>query len=124
MTQSSNAVAESFLLKELAEIIRKVERLNQDKAAVERLIVRVRGGNEILKKSEVTRKNSINRVLVESIILEYVRAADSPVASYDIYRNLQKVIFNLNDNTFRSCLHRMKSRGLIKSPKAGRWEIS
>jgi DNA-binding transcriptional ArsR family regulator len=117
-----NTTLEQKLVAELADIERKIGDLQQERAAVQRMLLRARQEN--LLNKDVTRKNSFNRILVEEKILEILREKNRFVRTSEIFKACQTVIYSLKDQTFRSYLHRLKERGLIE-PSIGRgfWRL-
>jgi hypothetical protein len=115
-------VLEAQLLQELKSIEERISELMAEKATVQRLIVSVRRKNPALAKIDVTRKNSIKRVLTESVVLESIKNSTKPRKTHELYSEMLKVDSDLKESTFRSTLHRMKRRGVIFSPNDGLWE--
>lgn len=115
--------AEQRLLLELEDIQKRIASLEAERASLERLLVKLRREN--LTKHEVTRSNSIDRIMVEKQTLEFLEKFDRPVPTAKIYNYVRITIPELKENTYRSHLHRMKKRGLINSPKGRRgiWEL-
>ncbi|WP_441252197.1 hypothetical protein AB8A28_11400 [Tardiphaga sp. 71_E8_N1_1] len=114
---------EARLLKELENIQLNINRLNSDKESIERLLLSVRKNNPATSRNDVTRKNSIKRVFVESIIIE--RLKDGEIhRTFALFTEVKKANPSMNDSTFRSTLRRMKARGLIRNPREGRWLLS
>lgn len=114
------AAQETALLKRLGEIERAINDLEGERDALRRLIVKVRREN--LWQRDVTRKNSVNRILVESEILEYVASfRTKAIGSQSILTHLHKTHTTLKDATFRSYLHRLHARGLIRPRSRGHW---
>lgn len=120
--QFSNAL-ESQLLQELKSIELRISELLLERSTIERLIVSVRRSNPITIKTDVTRKNSVKRVLIESVVLENLRNAKRRRKTAELYAEMQMIDPRLKSNTFRSTLHRMKAKGVIFSPKDGQWEV-
>jgi len=118
------AELEAQILAELAEIEQKIGDLVTERTALQRMLTRVRQKN--LGNKDVTRRNSYDRILVEDQILDALKdAAGSPLTVRELYARAKATIYQLKDSTFRSHLHRMKQRGLVKpSNIRGRWLIA
>ena len=112
--------AEAALLEQLSDIERRISDLEDERAALQRLLARLRRQN--VASQEVTRRNSFNRILVEKSILDRLSDSSKPVATPDLYRNAKNIVYSLNENTLRSHLHRMKKKGVIDhGPTRGTW---
>lgn len=115
---------EAQLVEQLAEIERKISDLEAERDALRRLITKVR--HRDLATRDVTRKNSFDKILIESQIIEDLRRSRWPVAAATLLQNARSVKFGLKDSTFRSYLHRLKLAGAI-SPvpsRPGHWRLS
>lgn len=112
------------LLREMEEIRQRIAELEQERQALQRLLVRARQENITL--GEVGRKNSLDRAVIEQKVCDELRTAGKPLRSFELIRLARSVVHNLKDSTFRSHLHRMKKRGLIRNSKnrAGVWELA
>jgi hypothetical protein len=107
---------------EIARIDKEMKQLFQEKKALERQLMQLRSRDAKLK--DVSRKNSVNRVLVESEIVETLTRKGRPITSKDMFRIVQASLGTLNENSFRTYLHRMKLRGLIESTgERGAWRL-
>ncbi|MGE0037573.1 MAG: hypothetical protein AB7S93_18305 [Xanthobacteraceae bacterium] len=114
---------ESVLLQEIDDISTQIRELMHQKQSVERMLLKARQQSELVKHSDVTRKNSINRILVEGSIAQTLGRKKSPVRARDLYQNARLMVPTLRENTFRSHLFRMKARGIITSRSPGMWEL-
>ncbi|MBR0897602.1 hypothetical protein JQ616_21835 [Bradyrhizobium tropiciagri] len=114
---------EAQLLRELKSLDRRIHELQSERATVERLIISARRSNPALAKLDVTRKNSIKRVLIESVVLENLKSAPEGRKTYELLAEMKLVDPKLKSNTFRSTLHRMKEKGVILNPKGGLWQV-
>ena len=114
---------EQRLVKELAEIEKRIKELTNDKYALRRLLVKAQ--KDDLVNRQITRKNSANKVLIETMTLNTLRDGKTPQKTEMLFRAAKTVDTNLKRNTFRSHLHRMKKRGLIANPTnvRGTWKI-
>ncbi len=112
MASSDNSTVETKLLKQIEEIDQRVTELNAEKSALQRLFLKVRREN--VAAHDVTRKNSIIRILIENKILETLDDAGGVVSSRKLFQSAREVFYELKESTFRSHLHRMKARGIIQ----------
>jgi hypothetical protein len=76
------------------------------------------------KRTDVTRKNSINHILVENSVLNTLNSSGRPRKTRSLYRDAALIVGTLKEGTFRTILHRMKNRGLITSVSDRKWEIA
>lgn len=118
----SHTPLEPFILSQLEEIEHKMAELRDEKAALQRLLTKARQRDFAIK--DVTRKNSLGRIVVENKILEILRDARGAISARELYDAAVSVSFDLKDNTFRSYLHRLKARGLIapSASQRGYWQ--
>jgi len=124
MTSASND--NQILAKRLqGEIIRldsEMRQLAQEKAALERQLLRLRREN--LETNDVNRKNSINRIIIEDEIIKILKNSEKSVSTKNLRLFSTYISGNVNESTFRTYLHRMKLRGLIESAKLrGHWKL-
>jgi hypothetical protein len=118
MSSSPDDLAESRLLAQLTEIDVQMLQLAAEKSALERLIRKIREGK--CCASEVTRQNSIDRIVIEQRIKEILIQYNYPVDGKYVYKELTKIMPDLKPATYRSHLHRMKERGMVaRSKKRG-----
>ena len=117
----NNEWYERRILNDIKEIESRIRELESEKLGLQRVLTRLR--RESVSTKEVGRRNSIDRVLIERQVLEYLRARKKPARAWEIYNAAKEVSFSLKENTFRSYLHRMKKSGLIKNPggQRGLW---
>ena len=99
---------EQEILSQIKDIDRKLASLAEERRVLERLLIKARRP----EVRDVTRKNSIERVVIESRILELLQASKSPVSAVIILKELRRLQPGLKDTTFRSYLHRLKEKGL------------
>ena len=113
---------ESQLLAQLVDIERRLADLEAERAAVQRILFRVRQQNPATH--DVTRRSSFDRLLVEDKILDILRNSEGYVRVDEIHQAVRSVVRDLKSSTFRSYLHRMKEKGLIEASYArGHWRI-
>ncbi len=121
MNEASPSAYELRLIRGIKDIRSKMMELAADQRALERQLMIARRENVYL--NDVSRKNSANRVLVESRILEVLRAAPKAMTNTSLYKEARDANYDLTDNTFRTYLHRLKKRGVIESAGWGLWRI-
>src|ERR1700753_2082916 len=97
--------AEDWLITELSRIERNISDLENERAALRRLLFRIRG--EQIVQTDVTRKNSFRRILIETKIVEILTSARKQVSSQMILSGARTITHDLNNNTFRSYLLRL-----------------
>ena len=116
--------AEAQLVEQLTEIERKISDLEAERDALRRLITKVR--HRDIATRDVTRKNSFDRILVETQIIDDLKRSRWPVAAATLLKNARSVKFGLKDSTFRSYLHRLKLAGVISpvASRPGHWRLS
>lgn len=120
--EDNQKTIEAQLLRQLSIIEEKMFELEQEKKSVQRIIMRVR--REDVARKDVSRKNSVDRVMVEEKILKTLRDNSKAIRTSILFSAAQQVNFNLKKNTFRSHLHRMKNKGQISSSDHGYWTIN
>lgn len=125
MKRMSNAALLGFedrLRREIEEIERQIRELTLEKQALERQLLKARRASTVL--SDVSRKNSLTRILVEEKILDALRGAKRSLSNSQLYREAQAIDADLKSSTFRTYLHRMKARGLILTAGTnGNWRL-
>jgi benzoyl-CoA reductase/2-hydroxyglutaryl-CoA dehydratase subunit BcrC/BadD/HgdB len=105
------------ILNELEEIGVKIQSLEDERKSLLRLLASARSKDKVARS--VKRKNSLDRTVVEACIHEAL-SEGKPLKSSDLRKRVASVVFSMNDNTFRSYLHRMKEKGLITHHKGKR----
>ncbi|MCK0197392.1 hypothetical protein MWN34_10755 [Ancylobacter sp. 6x-1] len=111
---------ERRLQREIEQIDVRIRELTQEKSALQRQLLKAR--QEASGLSEVSRRNSVMRIMIENRVLDALRSANKPLSSYELFQNARYANFELKENTFRTYLHRLKQRGLIASAgQPGRW---
>ncbi|MTH80327.1 hypothetical protein [Paracoccus aestuariivivens] len=113
---------EARIARELAAVEDEIRKLEAEAVTLRRQLGKAKA--ERLGLQHATRKNSMNRVLTENSVLEQLRST-SPIATKVLFRNAKMSHPDLKETTFRTYLHRMKQRGLIKTARsAGQWELA
>lgn len=112
---------EKRLTREIEEIEARMKSLSEEKSALQRQLAKARADRTGIQS--VTRKNSLNRVLAENSVIEYLKQKGT-ASTAQLYRNAQLTNFDLKETTFRTYLHRMKRKDMIKTARTvGRWEL-
>lgn len=123
MSDASTPNLEQKILKEIAEIKQRVVDLQAEQRSLERILVRIRG--ESLEATDVTRKNSINRLIVENAVVGLMRERGRrPTSMTTLWNTARSALPGLKQSTFRSYLSRLKGKGIIYSPKYGIWALT
>ena len=111
MTATPETYFEQRLQIEIEKIDKQIRDLTKEKDALQRQLMKARRESSAL--SDVNRKNSVSRIMIENRILDALRGATRPLKSKDLYLEALNVDFTLKETTFRTHLHRMKEKGLI-----------
>lgn len=112
---------EKRISREIEEIEARIKSLNAEKSTLQRQLAKARADRTGIQS--VTRKNSLNRVLAENSVVEYLKQ-HARASTAQLYRNAQLTNFDLKETTFRTYLHRMKRKDMIKTARAvGHWEL-
>ncbi|MCA1368051.1 hypothetical protein I6F15_11625 [Bradyrhizobium sp. BRP14] len=113
---------ENRLQREIESIDGRIKELIQERNALERQLLKARRlGSGV---GEIRRKNSLTRVMVEKIIIDVLETSAKPVSSTTLFREAQRIDIHLKNTTFRTYLHRMKTRGMIQlAGKSGVWKL-
>lgn len=121
MDESLLSGFELRLLRELEAIESRIKALEQEKAALQRQLLKARWERSELR--DVNRKNSGNRVLVEQRVLEELRKTEKSLSINKLFQSASSVNYELKQSTFRTYLHRLKSKGLVENPSRGMWRL-
>ena len=122
MELTNQAYYEKRILLEIEEINSRIRDLTLEKIALQRQLVKAKADNSGVKNN--VRKNSINRVMIETKVIESLEKAIKPMSTKALYKIGMVANFELKENTFRTHLHRMKKRGVIENGgNRGKWRI-
>lgn len=110
---------EAHLLAEVSDVEQQIAKLQAQRDTLRDLLLKARRENAALR--DVTRKNSFDRILIESRVMNLLRTAPKPVPTQRLYWAAIEINPRLRNNTFRSHLHKLKSKGLIESKTHGEW---
>ncbi len=114
---------EERLTNELKNIEDRIKELEAEKRALQRQLAKAKTERTGLQTA--TRKNSLNRVVAENSVIEMLKRERNPVTTKKLYKNAQLTNYDLKENTFRTYLHRMKKRGIIKTGHfSGSWVLT
>ena len=90
----------------------------------ERMLRKSREQQVLIQQTDVTRKNSVNRILIENAVVSSLKSSGRPRNTRSLYRDAVLIVGTLKEGTFRTILHRMKNRGIITSVSDGKWQIA
>jgi hypothetical protein len=114
---------EERLVAEISAIDRRVSELMAEKAALTRQLLKAREQRTALR--DVTRINSGQRVIVEESILEFLKKRGRKSSPADILAHVRKTaVHDLNSNTLRTYLWRMREKGVLTNPERGSWDFT
>jgi hypothetical protein len=115
---------ERQILEQLDATSRRIRELQAEEQSLRRLLLKIR--NKQIKAQDVTRKNSVTRILIEERILETLRRSQDGVSTAVLGREVAYFFPKLKGVTFRSYLHRLRTRGLIEpSPsRVAAWQLT
>ena len=110
------------LLREIEEINQRIQSLEDERKSLKRLLANARSKDKVARS--VKRKNSLDRAVVEACVHEAL-SEGRPLQSGALRKRVASVVFSMNENTFRSYLHRMKEKGLIMhhNGRRGVWTL-
>lgn len=112
--------AEDEIVAQIADIERRIHDLMKERDALGRLLIKFRQRESHVR--DVSRKNSVNRILIERQIIEYISKYNKPISSSDLFKIARVVDPDLKDSTFRSHIHRLFQKGLVrKGRERGYW---
>lgn len=119
MKPEDRTLLETHLLAQITSVEREITKLGAERDTLRDILLKVRRENSKLR--DVTRKNSFDRILIESRIMNLLKAASKPLPTSRLWWAAQEINPRLRNTTFRSYLHRLKSKGLIESESHGSW---
>jgi chorismate mutase len=124
MKSPSSSLSEQISL-QIAEIDRQILELQRERQIHQRMMARALANDAA--QTQVSRRNSVNRILVEKAILDLLRQApERTFSSSKISQAARGIIPSIKPATLRSYLHRLKSRGLIRPSHShrGHWGLA
>jgi|SRR5579859_2167465 len=110
--QKSEAL-ETELVRQIAAIDTQIAELTSQKTTLQTLLIRVRREN--YGNAAVSRRNSVERIVVEDEILRFIRDHDGPTRAGEIFAAVRRANPRMKESTFRSHVHRLKTKGLIRA---------
>lgn len=111
---------EDRIMIEIERVESDIRALTQEKLALQRQLMKAR--KEKLEIRDVSRINSINRVLIENKILKALAESTGGLSTKRLLKEVKEIEFHIKDSTFRSHLHRLKQKGQITSgARRGFW---
>lgn len=114
---------EDQIQKEIASLNAKIADLTAEKRSLERMLIRARREDVATRQS--IRKNSARKILIEKVILDYLKGTMSRnVPASELKLKASGIDPTLKDSTFRSYLFRLKEVGLIETAGHGKWRIA
>ena len=118
-----NSHLEQRLLREIATINQQIADLDEQKRVLEALLIKVR--REDIASKSVSRRNSAGRILVETAIMDALRASKKPLDNHTLYQAVLRRDSSVKSSTFRSHLLRLSQRGEIISAfkRRGVWKL-
>ena len=117
------AGVEQKILQEIADRRRQIATLQQEIDIYEKMLFKTREQRALIGRTDVTRKNSIKRILIENSVINTLKTSGRPRGTHSLYMDAALIVGSLKQGTFRTILHRMKGRELITSVGEGRWRI-
>lgn len=121
MSNNTPSTYEARLMHELEAIESRIRDLELERAALRRQLMKARWESSSLR--DVSRKNSASRVMVEQRVLAELEGATRPVPLARLFEAARHANYDLQQNTFRTYLHRLKEKGLIENPVRGAWRL-
>lgn len=122
MRPEDRNVLEDHLLAQLTGTEQEIAKLERQRDSLRDLLLKVRRENSQLR--DVTRKNSYDRILIESRIINLLQASSKPLPTSRLYWAAKEINPQLPYSTFRSHLHRLKTKGAVDSEVHGEWTIA
>ena len=116
------ALLEQRLVREIASVDQQIRELQDQRRTLETLLLKARREN--IATLTVSRRNSVGRILIETVIIEALKAAKKPLNNFELYQAVLLRDPKVKDTTFRSYLHRLAQRDQIvrASGRRGVWK--
>jgi predicted transcriptional regulator len=118
MADTSNHYVEN-LEKEKAALEARIVELQNEVRAINNLIYRYKSQNIAKAKGESVNLKNIDRIFFESMIIDALRSSKNGLRTREIYESLRRSGYNVNYNTVRSYVTRMRDRGSIRKKSKG-----
>ncbi len=117
---NNNMSAEDEILKQIAATDRQIFELRKEQDSLIRILRKIR--DHKLTEVGVTRKNSINRIMVEKAVVDKLCNSKDALGTKVLYRAAASMVPTLNYGSFRSNLTRMNGRQIEPSGH-GKWRL-
>lgn len=104
----------------------RIVELQGEIRAINKLIYRHKSRLSVEGTSETINQKNIDRLFFETLIIDTVKGAKGGLRTGQIYDKLKKAGYELNYNTLRSYVTKMRDKELIKkrSPLVYEWVVS
>jgi hypothetical protein len=109
--RDEGTVLEQRLIREIEGVDQQIRGLQQQRSMLETLLLKARRENVATRT--VSRRNSVGRILVETVIIEALKAAKRPLNNFELHQAVRLRDPTVKDTTFRSHLHRLAQRDQI-----------
>lgn len=109
--RDEGTVLEQRLIHEIEGVDQQIRGLQQQRSMLETLLLKARRENVATRT--VSRRNSVGRILVETVIIEALKAAKRPLNNFELHQAVRLRDPTVKDTTFRSHLHRLAQRDQI-----------
>ena len=110
------------LRKEKESILLEISNLNKQISVIDKIIFRKKAEMSSLTTGETINKKNINRIYTERLIIECLKDSKNGLRTAEIAKALSKKGHNVNNNTIRSHITRMRDKELIHKKKGSyRW---
>lgn len=121
--RDEGTVLEQRLIREIEGVDQQIRGLQEQRRMLETLLLKARRENVATRT--VSRRNSVGRILVETVIVEALKAAKRPLNNFELYQAVLLRDPTVKDTTFRSHLHRLAQRDQIVrvSGRRGVWKV-
>ena len=115
-------VLEQRLIREIEGVDQQIRGLQEQRRMLETLLLKARRENVATRT--VSRRNSVGRILVETVIIEALKAAKRPLNNFELHQAVRLRDPTVKDTTFRSHLHRLARRDqIVRVPgRRGVWK--
>jgi len=120
MMQEVDDRYERRLLDEVKKVDREISSLQDQRNALVKLLARARAERHAERDMTILRSSSIDRIAIETKILQVLEKNKKPTAAKEIYSSVLSSFPGLKESTFRSHLHRLKNKQRIHPAKRQR----
>lgn len=121
MSDETSALEDQIIV-QMNSIDKEITKLREERSRLERMLWRARRNRNNIR--DVNRVNSLDRVIIESRILQVLRSSKSSVPTKSILHSVIMTNYKINESTFRSHIHRLSKKGLIiQEGGRGNWTV-